>query len=44
MVKRSRSAVAVGIVFILATVFFIIGDSIYGPLLRSDDCLDRAFP
>jgi hypothetical protein len=44
MAKRSRSAVAVGILFILATLFFMIGDSIYGPILRSDDYLDRAFP
>ena len=44
MARRSRAALAVGILFILATVFFGIGDSIYGPILKSSDCLDRAFP
>jgi hypothetical protein len=44
MPKRSRAAVAVGILFILATVLFMVGDSIYGPILRSSDYLDRAFP
>ncbi|MBW1689010.1 MAG: DUF4386 family protein, partial [Deltaproteobacteria bacterium] len=44
MAKRSRPAATVGVLFVLATVLFIIGDSVYGPILRSPDYLDRAFP
>jgi hypothetical protein len=43
MAKRSRAATTIGILFIVATGFFLIGDSIYGPVLRSGDYLDRAF-
>jgi hypothetical protein len=41
--ERSRSATTVGILFIVATVFFVVGQSIYSPILDASDYLDRAY-
>ena len=43
--RRYRStAVVVGVLFIIATVFLFIGGALYGPILESDDVLQVAYP
>lgn len=44
MANRSRAAATVGVLFIVATVFFMVGSSVYGPISEAPDYLDRAFP
>lgn len=39
-----RSAVIVGVLFIIATAFLFIGEAIYGPILESPDYLEIAYP
>lgn len=39
-----RTATIVGVLFILATVGFIVGQAIYDPVLASADSLDAAYP
>jgi len=39
-----RSAVIVGILFIIATAFLFIGEAVYGPVLNSPDYLEIAYP
>lgn len=39
-----RSAVIVGVLFLIALVLYLIGALIYGPSTGSDEFLDRAYP
>ncbi len=39
-----KTAVIVGILFVIATAFLFIGQSVYGPVLNSLDSLSNAFP
>jgi len=44
MNTNRTSAVIVGVLFIVATVFFMIGPSIHGPIIGSPDYLENAHP
>jgi hypothetical protein len=44
MNTRRTSAVTVGVLFIVATVFFMIGQSVHGPVIGSPDYLKNAYP
>ena len=44
MTTYRRTAVIVGVLFIIATVNFMIGQTIYAPILGSPDFLDSAYP
>lgn len=44
MIRYRRTAIVVGILFIIATGFLFIGQSIYGPFLDSQDYLSLAYP
>jgi hypothetical protein len=39
-----KNAIAIGILFIIATAFLFIGDSFYGPVLDTPDYLQVAYP
>jgi hypothetical protein len=39
-----KSAIIIGVLFIIATAFLFIGEAVYGPVLGSSDYLDRAYP
>lgn len=39
-----KNAIAIGILFIIATVFLFVGDSFYGPVLDTPDYLQVAYP
>jgi Domain of unknown function (DUF4386) len=39
-----RNAIAIGILFIIATVFLFVGGSFYGPFLDTPDTLQLAYP
>jgi hypothetical protein len=39
-----KTAIIVGVLFIVATVFLFIGEAVYGPILNSPDYLDIAYP
>lgn len=39
-----RTAITVGVLFIVATVFLFIGQAFYGPILGSPDYLEIAYP
>jgi hypothetical protein len=39
-----RTAIIVGVLFIIGTVFLFIGQAVYGPVLDSPDWLEKAFP
>jgi hypothetical protein len=39
-----RAAIFVGVLFIIATAFLFIGESVYNPILGSPDYLDIAYP
>lgn len=39
-----KTAVAVGVLFIVATGFLYIGEAVYGPFLEGSDYLELAFP
>ena len=39
-----KTAIIVGVLFIIATTFFMIGQSIYGPTINSPDYLEIAYP
>ena len=39
-----RSAVVVGVLFIIALVLYLVGSLVYGPATGSDDFLERAYP
>lgn len=44
MTPSRRTAAIVGVLFIVATVGFLVGQAIHGPVLESSDYLDRAYP
>jgi hypothetical protein len=44
MDTNRRTAVIVGVLFIIATVVLLIGNAIYAPILESDDYLNDAYP
>lgn len=44
MTKERSSAVIVGVFFITATLFFMIGLSVYSPVINSPDYLERVHP
>ncbi|MGD9009863.1 MAG: DUF4386 family protein [Desulfobacteraceae bacterium] len=44
MSTRRASAVIVGVLFIVATVFFMIGQFVHGPIIGSSDYLTNAYP
>ena len=44
MTSENRSAVLVGVLFIVATGCFMIGQTLHGPFLQSTDVLEVAFP
>jgi hypothetical protein len=39
-----RTAIIVGVLFVIATVFLFIGQAVYGPYLETPDYLDMAYP
>lgn len=39
-----RSAIVVGVLFIIATSFLFLGEAIYKPVLDAPDMLERAYP
>ncbi len=39
-----KNAVIVGVLFIIATAFLFIGESVYGPVLTAPDYLETAYP
>ena len=39
-----KNAIAIGILFIIATAFLFVGDSFYGPVLDTPDYLQVAYP
>ena len=41
--RDRRTAIIVGVLFIIATVFFLIGGAIYSPSLESPDFLENAY-
>ena len=44
MDANRKTAIIVGVLFIIATVFLFIGEAVYGPVLGSPDYLDIAYP
>ena len=44
MDSNRKTAIIVGVLFIIATLFFFIGESFYKPILSSPDYLDNAYP
>jgi len=44
MIKYRRSAILVGVLFIIATAFLFVGGSFYGPVLDTHDYLQVAYP
>lgn len=44
MTTHRRSAIVVGVLFIIATAFLYIGEAVYGPVLESPDYLTVAYP
>ena len=44
MNSDKRTAVIVGVLFIIATAFLFVGDSFYGPVLDTPDFLQKAYP
>jgi uncharacterized membrane protein len=44
MTSIRRTAATVGVLFIIATVGFLVGQAIHGPVLEASDYLDRAYP
>jgi hypothetical protein len=44
MNTHRKSAVIVGVLFIMALVLFLIGQAFYEPILSSPDYLDNAYP
>ncbi len=44
MDKNRKTAVIVGILFIVATVFYMIGQITYGSIIQSSDYLENAYP
>ena len=44
MTKMRRTAIIVGVLFIIATLFYIVGDAISGSVLSSPDYLETAYP
>ena len=44
MNENRKSALIVGFLFIIATLFFVIGQSIHGPVTDSPDFLQNAYP
>ena len=39
-----RTATIVGVLFVVATVLYLVGGAVYGPSLGSSDYLERAYP
>ena len=39
-----KTAIIVGVLFIIATLFLFVGEAIYGPVLLSPDYLENAYP
>jgi hypothetical protein len=44
MTPIRKTAATVGVLFIIATVGFLVGQAIHGPVLDASDYLDRAYP
>jgi len=44
MNSNRKTAIIVGVLFIIATAFLFIGESFYKPILSSPDYLDNAYP
>lgn len=44
MTPIRKTAAIVGVLFIIATVGFLVGQAIHGPVLDASDYLDRAYP
>ena len=44
MTANRKTAIIVGVLFIMALVVFLIGQAIYEPILSSPDYLDNAYP
>jgi len=44
MTNERRTAAVVGALFIAATSFFVVGQTLHGPFLNSEDVLQLAFP
>jgi len=44
MDSNRKTAIIVGVLFIIATVFLFIGEAFYGPILESPDYLEIAYP
>ena len=44
MNTNRKTAIIVGVLFIIATVFLFIGEAFYKPILSSPDYLDNAYP
>jgi len=42
--RGRKTATIVGVLFVVATLFFIIGQSVYNPILGSPNYLDDAYP
>ncbi len=44
MLETRKTAIIVGVLFIIATMFYILGDAISGTILSSPDYLEAAYP
>lgn len=44
MSPHRKTAIIVGVLFIVATVMLFVGEAVYGPILNSPDYLDNAYP
>jgi hypothetical protein len=44
MNTHRKTAIVVGVLFIMALVLFLIGQALYEPILGSPDYLDNAYP
>jgi len=44
MTTHRKTAIIVGVLFIIATAFLFIGGAFYGPILDAPDYLDNAYP
>ena len=43
MDTNRKTAIIVGVLFIIATLFLFVGEAIYGPVLLSPDYLENAY-
>lgn len=44
METSRKTAIIVGVLFIIATLFLFVGEAVYGPVLLSPDYLENAYP